>query len=288
MPPTRPLPEVPGVTHSRVRAGAVELHVAEAGEGPPLVLVHGWPQHWYAWRHLIPPLAERNRVICPDLRGLGWSEAPPSGYDKETLAHDVIALFDALGVERCRLVGHDWGGWVGFMVALFAPERVERLVAMGIVHPFGAVNPHSATSLWRLWYFAVFGAPLLGPLVARTAGYDPVFRGRTAAWSEEDRRIYLEQFQEPARARAASLLYRMFLLRDGPALARGRYRRMRLHAPTLLLNGDRDPVVKPEMVDGFEPYADDMTADWAPGCSHWVMEEAPELVLRRLREFLPA
>ncbi len=145
------LPEVKGVQHRLVRAGRIEMHVAEAGEGPPLLLVHGWPQHWYCWRKLIGGLADEYRVICPDLRGLGWSDAPAAGYDKETLADDLLNLIDALGLRSVRYVGHDWGGWAGYLLALRAPERVERYLALNILHPWQTarrVAPHA----WRFWY----------------------------------------------------------------------------------------------------------------------------------------
>jgi pimeloyl-ACP methyl ester carboxylesterase len=107
---SRDLPHVDGVEHRFLELPGLRVHVAEAGEGEPLVMLHGWPQHWYEWRHLIPSLAKRYRVICPDLRGLGWTDAPPSGYEKEELASDVLALLELLGLDRVKLVGHDWGG----------------------------------------------------------------------------------------------------------------------------------------------------------------------------------
>ena len=91
------IPELPGVEHRFVDAGGLRTHVAEAGEGEPLLLLHGWPQHWWCWRDLIPALAPHYRVIAPDLRGHGWTDAPPGGYEKEQLASDVLALVDALG-----------------------------------------------------------------------------------------------------------------------------------------------------------------------------------------------
>src|SRR3954451_6876530 len=120
-------PEVRGVTHRRVDVGGVRLHVAEAGEGPPLLLLHGWPQHWWCWRALFARLAEDHRVIAPDLRGWGWSDAPPGDYAKRTFAADVLALMDHEGIDRANVIGHDWGGYTGFLLALEHPERVERL-----------------------------------------------------------------------------------------------------------------------------------------------------------------
>ena len=119
------MPEIPGVevAHDFVDAGGLRMHVASAGpaDAEPLVLLHGWPQHWYAWRRLIGPLSQRYRVIAPDLRGFGWTDAPSGGYEKRELAADVVALLDALGLDRVRLAGHDWGGFVGFLLCLEAP-----------------------------------------------------------------------------------------------------------------------------------------------------------------------
>jgi pimeloyl-ACP methyl ester carboxylesterase len=109
-------PELPGVQHKYVDAGGLRTHVALAGPGdaPPVLLVHGWPQNWWTWRHVIPTLAERFRVIAPDLRGHGWSEAPASGYEKEQLASDMLAVLDALALERATWIGHDWGDGLAF------------------------------------------------------------------------------------------------------------------------------------------------------------------------------
>ena len=124
----RPFPEVPGVEveHRFVDAGGLRIHVAECGDGEPLVLLHGWPQHWWMWRGALPALSQHYRCIVPDLRGLGWSDAPASGYDKPQLAADVLALLDALGLQTVRLMGHDWGAFTSLLIAPQAPARVER------------------------------------------------------------------------------------------------------------------------------------------------------------------
>src|SRR5436190_14277529 len=108
-PRTLPMPKVDGVAHLFLSVRGTILHVAEAGTGPPLVLLHGWPQHWWSWRALIPSLAASNRVLCPDMRGLGWSEGHEGSYRWGDLAADLFAVLDALGCDRVRLVGHDWG-----------------------------------------------------------------------------------------------------------------------------------------------------------------------------------
>src|SRR5262249_28697504 len=114
----RPFPHVPGVMHGFVNVRGVRLHVAEAGAGDPVMLLHSFPQHWYAWRHVIPLLAGQYRLICPDWRGFGWSQAPPGGYDTADRAADILALADALGLRRVRLIAHDWGGHAAFRAAL--------------------------------------------------------------------------------------------------------------------------------------------------------------------------
>src|SRR5215510_124422 len=113
-------PEIEGVRHSYVDVPGVKLHVAEAGEGPPVLMLHGWPQHWWIWRKVIPDLARDHRVIAPDLRGFGWSEAPSGRYELQGFADDALALLDALDLDQVNLIGHDWGGYAGFLLCLGA------------------------------------------------------------------------------------------------------------------------------------------------------------------------
>src|SRR3954470_12471267 len=184
---TRPMPDVPGVTHSWLPAGDLDLHVAEAGDGPPLVLLHGYPQHWYVWHRLIPRLAEEHRVICPDLRGFGWSPAPRRGYSKESLMRDVLKLLDGMGVERFAVAGHDWGGWIAVLLGLLHPHRVERLMAMSQMPPFFTAA-HFARHAWHLWHGMALGAPGLGPRATRrdSRAGRAVFRWLGAgAWTDE-------------------------------------------------------------------------------------------------------
>jgi pimeloyl-ACP methyl ester carboxylesterase len=282
----RPFPAVAGVRHDFHQAGAVRLHVAEAGDGPVVLMLHGWPQHWYEWRHLIPPLAKNYRVICPDLRGFGWSEAPRGGYDKETLTRDIIALLDEMGIERVRLVGHDWGGWVGFLLCLLAPERVERYLALNMATPLAPPSLEVLSSMWRFWYHWLFATPGLGPAAMRQIGRGGDATARLLGahcWDQQATRAFLDQFKEPERAHAAVQLYRSFQVHELPRVLAGRYRGLRLRTPTMLLYGVLDPVVRPAHFAGYEHYADEMSVEMVPGCGHFIADDLPDLVLERAR-----
>jgi pimeloyl-ACP methyl ester carboxylesterase len=282
------LPVVPGVEHEYVETSRLRMHVARSGSGPPLLLLHGWPQHWFAFRHVIPPLAEHYSVICPDLRGLGWTEAPRRGYDKESLATDVLALLDALELERVYLVGHDWGAHAGFLLCLRAPDRVERYIALNDIHPWIRFSPRDLLHLWRLAYQDLLAFPFLGAWVLR---HRPGFvRGLIRAWSARDvwdpaeLDAFTEPLREPDRASASAQYYRTFVLGELFPMLAGRYRNSRLQTPTLLLFGEDDGVIRPHQVGGFEPYADDMRLELIPGVGHFTAEEAPELVVERTLE----
>jgi pimeloyl-ACP methyl ester carboxylesterase len=288
----REFPHVEGVEHRFVEARGLRFHVAEAGEGDPVVMLHGWPQHWYEWRHLMPSLAGRHRVVCPDLRGLGWSDAPLTGYEKEELASDVLALLDALGLERVQLVGHDWGGWTGFLICLREPQRVERFLALNILPPFVPIDARSLASLWRFWYQWVIASPIVGEAAVRRIGSaNPMFRWVGAgppAWTPAEREAFLGQFREPARARASVQYYRSFTIREMPAILRGRYRRGPLHTPTLLVFGTGDPAMSARGLENSERYADDLRVELVPGVGHFIADERSDLVLDRALSFLGA
>jgi pimeloyl-ACP methyl ester carboxylesterase len=288
----RPFPPVPGVEHTFVEAGGLRFHVAEAGGGEPLVMLHGWPQHWYEWRHQIPRLAQHYRVICPDLRGLGWSDAPARGYEKETLAADVVNLLDVLGLERVKLVGHDWGGWVGFLICLLHPERVERFLALNIPPPWGKLDLKSLASLPRFWYQWLLASPLGYWVLRNRPGFVRfIIRGGTPTkqvWSEQELDEFIEVLREPERARATQQIYRTFTLREFPKIARGRYDSLRLTTPTLLLFGEKDFAIGKSFIRGYEPYVDDFKVEFVPDTGHFIVEERHELVTERALEFFGA
>jgi pimeloyl-ACP methyl ester carboxylesterase len=285
----RPMPVVEGVEHRDVIVDGVRLHVAEAGAGPPLLLQHGWPQHWWMWRGLIGPLAAGHRVICPDLRGFGWSQAPVGGYDKERLASDLIGVLDALGLDRVGLVGHDWGGFAGFLACLRAPDRFSGFVALSILHPWPAAGRvPDPRRLARLWYQALVASPLLGERLVRDQAVMKRLLGRAArgVWDAEALAEYTGSLARSSSARASVSLYRTFLLHELVPLTRGRYAEERLTVPTRLIVGERDPVVTADVIAGFEGHADDMSAESVPGAGHWLPEERAQLVAGRIGELL--
>jgi pimeloyl-ACP methyl ester carboxylesterase len=287
------LPEVEGVTHRWVRARGLEFHVAEAGQGDDVVLcLHGWPQNWFEWRHLLPELAAAgHRVVAMDLRGFGWSEAPPDGYEKENMADDVLAVLDELGLERVKLVGHDWGGWIGFLLALRAPRRFSRFLALNILHPWielGEIAPH----LWRFWYQQAILAPGLGYRL-HTGGrfVRKLIVGTStnkAVWDERTMSVFADKMREPERARAAVQLYRVFNMKEIWPIVQGKYFRERLEVPTLLLFGTDDFAMDPGLLEGYERHADEMRVELVPGCGHFIADERPDLVGERAVEFLAA
>lgn len=285
------MPELEGVTHEWVDAGGLRTHVALAGDpgAPPLVLLHGWPEHWYSWRKLIPSLAEHYRVIAPDLRGLGWTDAPRDGYGKEQLARDVLALLDALGLERVRLVGHDWGGLVAWLTACRHPERVERLMLLNTGHGWASVSPAATRAVGGFWYQPLIGAPWLGPRLVRSdrvrAVLERWFDPGGQAWDAEAREAFSAPLREPARALATQRIYGTWSYRELPRLLGGRYAGLRLRVPTLFLHGDRDRAIRPALIDGWQGKADDFTFELLPGLGHFPHEEAPERVLPRALEF---
>jgi pimeloyl-ACP methyl ester carboxylesterase len=281
------------VEHRYVDARGLRTHVALAGPegGDPVVLVHGWPQHWWIWRGVLPRLADAGyRCICIDLRGHGWTDAPPDGYEKEQLATDVLAALDELGVERFKLIGHDWGGFASFVIALREPERVEKLLALSIVHPWfrreGGIGQQLKALVGASYQF-VLATPVLGSNVVRRLPFiDTIIKVGSGGMLEADvREKYSSRFKEPARARGTSALYRTFLLRELQPILKGRYNDQRLTVPTVLMFGDSDQVITERRLAGFEEHADDMRLETVADAAHFLPDEQPAVVAEQALHF---
>jgi pimeloyl-ACP methyl ester carboxylesterase len=265
--------------------GPLRVHVTELGQGPPVVMLHGWPQHAGVWRKVAPLMAGRHRLICPDLRGFGASDAPGHGYDSQTFATDALALMDALELERAFLMGHDWGGFAGFLACFMAPQRIRAFVPLNAPIPWQRQSPRLLAGAWRSWYVLVMASPL-GPWVlerhprqiAEGMRRDNVH----AAISEQESIDYAARLARPGSGRATQLLYRSYL-RSVAGAVRGEPA-PRLTVPTRLLFGTNDRFLSTEVVKGHEGHADDMTVELVEDSGHFIPEEKPELVAQRALE----
>ncbi len=226
------------VTHRMVDVGEVTLHVAEAGTGPLVVLLHGFPEFWYGWRHQIPALAAAGyRVAAPDLRGYGLSDKPrgEAAYGGPALTGDVAGLVRALGEQRAVVVGHDWGGVIAWLTAMSRPEVVDRLVVANAPHPavFGRALA-SPAQLLRSSYMGFFQLPAVPELLLGAGGATVLRRllraatVRPDAFTEADLARYAEAFAEPGALSGALAYYRSMgrsLAADGGARLAARLRR---------------------------------------------------------------
>ena len=274
MPPA--LPELDGVEHSfHDLPTGVRVHLAAAGppDAPPVLALHGWPQHWWSWRHVIEELAGEYRLLCPDLRGLGWSGQPADDdFRKQRLADDAIALLDVLGLDQVRLAGHDWGGYAAILAAVTAPERFSSLLAISIGHPW-VPRRVAVRHGYLLSYQLPLAAPFVGEAVIRDGRYvrGMLHNGRRDGrrWTREEEDAYVDVVREAAHA--SSKLYRDFLLHDVRTVIR-----RRPTMPAKLLIGSREP---------FRAYAEGFPGeiDVIDGAGHFVLEETPQAVAERIR-----
>jgi pimeloyl-ACP methyl ester carboxylesterase len=286
-------------THRDVSANGVRLHVAEAGEGPLVLLLHGFPQFWWTWRAQLPALAAAGfHAVAPDLRGYGGSDKPPRGYDLPTAAADVAALVRALGERDAVVVGHDWGGLVAWSVAALHPRSVRRLVVLSMAHPrrlrASLTDPAQRRALRHVLGFQL---PRLPERRLTRADDDPVAelmrRWAGPDWtSTVDFAHAVERYRSAARipqAAYGSMEYFRWFGRSQVRPDGWRYaRRMAapVTAPTLQLHGGLDPCVLPSSALGSGRYVAG-AYDWRvlPGVGHFPQEEAPEAVDHALLEW---
>ncbi len=289
-------PEITGARRSRVIARGVDFHVTEAGpaDGLPVLALHGWPQHHYEYRDLLADPPAGMRIIALDLPGYGWSGPAPHAWQKEEVVSDLLALLDALGVARVLLVGHDWGGYVGHLLALRAPERISGYLVLNIAHPWvtaATFAPHAWRSATYMPFIAFAGLPIQrhSDLVYLALRYQHVPR-RTGV-SDADLRWFSDRFRDPVVAAAGRDTYRTFLTRELPAVRKHPERR-RSQVPTRAVFGARDFAVHPDLAAAETARADDYTLELIPGVGHFITDERPDIVRERLislaGEFPPA
>lgn len=282
------------VRERTVTANGIRMHVTEAGNGAPVVLLHGFPESSREYARVLPALAPRAHVIAPDLRGAGRTEAPARGYDLQTVVSDVVGLLDELKIQRTAIVAHDWSALVAFELCLTHPELVSRLVAIAVPAPYIRMTPALAWGMAKamphLWFQYAVAMPGLGPrLLSGGAQRLPSwmlrsFEGRPIP--DDDVAAYLAALREPARARAGSALYRHLILPAFGAIMRGAYRGRRLTVPTLVLFGADDALLPRDAMTVSADDAPDLSIEFVPGGGHFLVDDQPDEVARRIGEFL--
>ncbi|MBB4935474.1 pimeloyl-ACP methyl ester carboxylesterase [Lipingzhangella halophila] len=279
-------------TEATAMVNGIRMHYRRAGSGPLVVLLHGWPQTSYCWRHVMPALAERCTVLAPDLRGYGRSDKPPHGYDKRTMATDVSDLIESLGFAEASVVGHDRGARVAHRWALDRPEQVQRLAVLDIA---------PTRAMWQRMDFAIANGywhwlfHLQPDLPERLAGQDVsgylgyFFERWTfnrAGLEPEAVAEYVQAFSAPGALRAGFDDYRGALNGDSEHDEESAAAGQRLTMPVLALWGSAGLPGRLPMLDIWREYAEQVTGIAIEECGHFLPEERPEAVLGHLRDFL--
>jgi pimeloyl-ACP methyl ester carboxylesterase len=270
--------------------GEVRLHYVEAGEGPLIVLLHGFPEFWYGWRLQIAPLAAAGfRVVAPDMRGYNLSSRPEGvqAYDIDRLTADIRGLIQERGAQSALLVGHDWGGSVAWATAMKYPEIVDRLAILNAAHPRKlSQGLHHPDQLRKSWYFFFFDLPEVPELVVhanRWHFFRHFLHDARPAYTPEEMDRYIEAWSQPGAA-AGMINYYRFSVRQPAKEAEAALRP--ISAPTLVIWGQRDGYLGPELA---EPEHDDIPnldrVERLPDASHWVHHDEPKRVTELLTEF---
>ncbi len=268
--------------------GDVAYHYVEAGAGPVLVLLHGWPETWYAWRHVIDALAPRFRIIAPDLRGLGDSSRPATRYDKATIARDVVRLLDRLGITTFDLAGHDWGGVVAYSLARYEPRRVRKLAVLDVTVPGDGADGFSQGG--KRWHHAFHR--LSEPPEALTAGREELY----LRWFYSEWPVVREAFD----AGTVAGYHRTYTLPNAMHYGFECYRALpddieynaqrlraedKLAMPALGLGGNGFRARGRDVGDSLRRVASDVRDEVVPNCGHFIPEEQPKYVARVLGDF---
>ena len=271
-------------------SNGIQLHYVTQGEGPLMLMLHGFPEFWYSWRHQIPEFARDHKAVAIDLRGYNESDKPSevSDYRMGELLLDVEGAIRSLGYESCVLVGHDWGGAIAWTFAYEYPQMVDRLVVLNLPHPAkfaaGLLTPQQ---LLRSSYIFAFQIPGLPELLLQANDYQLLANVLTGM--AVDKRTFspadLAAYKDAAAKRGAltgmlnyyrANFFNGWLNRDWGML----------QVPTLMIWGENDLALGTELTYGTEEYVEDLTIRYIPNCSHWVQQEQPELVNQYIREFL--
>ena len=279
--------------HKYAEVNGIRMHYVEAGTGQLMILMHGFPEFWYSWRHQIPKLSENFRVVVPDMRGYNETEKSRevSSYRTENLATDISELILHLGEEKAVIVGHDWGGAVAYQFAADYADMTQKLVVLNCPHPV-VLSKHFRTNFKQLrksWYMFYFQLPWLPEyLMVKNLKLilSKTFRGwahRSDAFSSEDLARYSEVFSKPGQATAAINYYRAAIRQF---FSNSTKRFPKINAPTLIIWGENDRALGKELTFGMEKhFSDNFRIKYISDCSHWVQHDHPQLVCEHILNF---
>lgn len=276
--------------HEYITTNGIKLHYVTQGNGPLMLMLHGFPEFWYSWRHQIPEFAKDYQVVALDLRGYNDSDKPKqqSAYVMREFIQDIKGVIEELGYDKCILVGHDWGGAIAWSFAHTYPEMVERLIVMNIPHPAkfaeGLCTPQQ---LIRSAYMFFFQLPWLPEALLQVSDYQAIetaFKSMAvdkSTFTQADLDAYKDAASKRGALTAALNYYRNVwqqgLLNHNWDV---------LEVPTLLIWGESDAALGKELTYGTDKYVRNLQIKYIPNCSHWVQQEKPQIVNQYMREFL--
>jgi pimeloyl-ACP methyl ester carboxylesterase len=282
-----------GWQHQFIETNNIRLHCVTQGQGELVILLHGFPEFWYSWRHQIPALARHFKVVVPDLRGYNYSDKPQSGYDLDTLSADIQGLIERLGYVRAHIAGHDWGGAIAWHLAQKFPQVIERLAVLNAPHPQQFLHELAGNldQLRRSWYVLAFQIPGIPEWLIRQNlknFVQEVFRGqavRKGAFSAEDNQIYQEALEKPGVIASAMNYYRQLLTPQNWLNTWGR-QPSPVTVPTLILWSEEDALLSQKLTEGMERLISaPFKLKLVPDCGHWMQQEVPQTVNRELLNF---
>jgi pimeloyl-ACP methyl ester carboxylesterase len=275
-------------SHHMASVNGIQLHYVMGGQGDPIVLLHGWPETWYEWRHIMPSLAKNYTVIAPDLRGLGDSSKPLTGYDGKTVAEDIHQLVTQLEFKTIFLVGHDIGTQVAYSYAAAHPTEVKKLVVMDLTIP--GFEPAGMMPIWWRSFHETPDVPealvqgkemMYLSWFYRNLAYNP------SAITQTDINEFVSHYASPGGMHSGFEYYRAF---PQDAIQNMNYSKTKLTMPVLALGAGYIPafggnITMPTIVYGMQILAQNATGIIVPNSGHWIPEERPDFVLDQLSKF---
>ena len=275
-------------SHHMATVNGIQLHYVIGGHGDPIVLLHGWPETWHAWHKVMPALAKNYTVIAPDLRGLGDSSKPPTGYDGKTVAEDIYQLVNQLGFKTIFLVGHDWGTQVAYSYAAAHPTGVKRLAVMELTIP-GFAPPGRPPLWWGIFHQTpdVPEALVQGKELIYLSWFLHNLAYNPAAITQADINEYVSHYSAPGGMRAGFEYYRAF---PQDAIQNMNYSKTKLTMPVLALGGGYIPtfggnITMPTIIYGMKILAQNVQGITVPNSGHFIPEEQPVFLVKSLNNF---